>query len=97
MIWVFLGALTLVVVIMAVVAAKTDKNIIPVDVDRTWTTIAAFYRTHRDPSAEVDLGKGWTSAHDPGAMIALSWSSGTASSWPCAARPDRTWPRSAAS
>ena len=75
MIWVFLGGLTMAVVLMGVVAAHTEKNTIPVDVDRTWQPIAAFYRTHPIPSSEVDLGKEWTSELDPGAMIALSWSS----------------------
>lgn len=75
MIWVFLGGLTMAVVLMGVVAAHTDKNTIPVDVDSTWQSIAAFYRTHPIPASEVDLGKEWTSGLDPGAMIALSWSS----------------------
>lgn len=74
MIWVFLGGLTLAVVLMGVVASHTDKNIIPVDVDSTWQSIPAFYRTRPAPTAEVDLGREWTSDRDPGAMIALSWS-----------------------
>lgn len=73
MIWVFLGGLALVEVVMAVVAARTARPVIPVDVDATWQTPGDFYRNRPDRTREVDLGNRWTSATDPGAMFSLSW------------------------
>lgn len=73
MIWLFLGALAVVLVVMAVVAQRTDRNIIPVDVDATWLTIGAFYRNRPDRTTEVDLGNEWVSTYDPGAVFEVSW------------------------
>lgn len=73
MIWVFLAGLALVEVAMAVVAARTVRPVIPVDVDATWQTAGDFYRDRPDRTREVDLGNRWTSEEDPGAMFSLSW------------------------
>jgi hypothetical protein len=73
MIWVFLGGLALVEVAFAILAARTDRPVIPVDVDDTWQTAGVFYRDRPDRTREVDLGNRWTSATDPGAMFSLSW------------------------
>jgi hypothetical protein len=73
MIWAFLGGLALVVAVMAIVAAKTVRPTIPVDIDDTWLTVGAFYRDRPDRTREVDLGNRWTSDTDPGAAFSLSW------------------------
>ncbi len=60
------------------IAQHTSHNIIPCDVDDTWSPVAAFYR-HRpgDASGDLELGGTWTSALDPGAAFRLSWISET--------------------
>src|SRR5680860_575165 len=73
MIWVFLALLAMVAVAMAVVAARTPRPVIPVDVDGTWQTVTTFYRDRPDRTREVDLGNRWTSETDPGAMFTVSW------------------------
>lgn len=55
------------------VARATPKNIHPVPIDATWSTIGAFYRDRPERDREVDLGDGWRSVTDPGAAFALSW------------------------
>ena len=59
------------------VARATPKNIEPVAVDGTWSSIADFYRDRPERDAEVELGDGWSSAVDPGASFELSWISQT--------------------
>jgi hypothetical protein len=73
MIWVFLGGLALVVGAMGIVAARTVRPTVPVDVDRSWQSVGEFYRDRPDRTREVDLGNRWTSAADPGAAFSLSW------------------------
>ena len=51
------------------VARATPKNIEPVAVDGTWSSIADFYRDRPERDAEVELGDGWSSAVDPGAEL----------------------------
>ena len=55
----------------------TPKNIDPVPVDETWSSIGTFYRGRPDRDTEVDLGDGWSSSHDPGAAFEVSWISDT--------------------
>ncbi len=55
----------------------TPKNIDPVPVDETWSSIATFYRGRPDRDTEVDLGDGWSSSQDPGAAFEVSWISHT--------------------
>ncbi len=55
----------------------TPRNIDPVPIDETWSSIGAFYRGRPDRDTEVDLGDGWNSSLDPGATFELSWISAT--------------------
>jgi hypothetical protein len=59
------------------VGRKTPRNIDPVPIDATWSSIGDFYRGRPDRDSEVELGRGWTSALDPGASFELSWISAT--------------------
>jgi hypothetical protein len=59
------------------VARATPKNIDPVPVDGSWSSIAEFYRSRPERDSEVDLGAGWSSAVDEGATFDLSWISQT--------------------
>lgn len=58
---------------VAVVAALTPRNTVPVPIDQSWMSIAAFYRNRPGRDAEVDFGTGWRSTTDPGAAFELSW------------------------
>jgi hypothetical protein len=69
----FFAGMGAVTAVMCVVAVRTPKNVHPVDVDRTWQSIAAFYRGRPERVNEVDLGNRWVSVTDPGAVFELSW------------------------
>jgi hypothetical protein len=76
-IWLFLGALGLVLVAMSVVAARTRRPTIPVDADRSWARLGEFYRRRPRRASEVDLGRDWRSEVDAGAGFTLSWTAET--------------------
>jgi len=59
------------------VVKATPKNVDPVPIDGSWSSIAVFYRGRPDRDSEVDLGDGWSSSTDPGAAFEVSWISAT--------------------
>ena len=73
----FCGLLVGLVIGVWFVARATPKNIDPVPVDGSWSSISAFYRGRPDRDSEVELGREWRSALDPGASFELSWISAT--------------------
>ncbi len=74
---IFFGLLFGAVIGAYFVAKATPKNIEPVPIDESWSSIADFYRNRPERDAEVDLGDGWSSAVDQGASFELSWISET--------------------
>jgi hypothetical protein len=78
-----LATIGLLLVLVAVAAGGwlaikyTPKNIDPVPIDQTWSSIGTFYRGRPDRDTEVDLGDRWSSSQDPGAAFEVSWISHT--------------------
>lgn len=73
LIWLLLSVLAVVVVAMGVVAARTPRQLVPVDADRSWAHIGDFFERWPERGSEVDLGRDWRSEVDLGAAFTLSW------------------------
>ncbi len=56
------------------IGEHTAHNIIPWDVDDSWSSPRDFYATRSlEPNSDIELGGGWTSVRDPGAAFSVSW------------------------